>query len=58
MSVDFNLLIRVLGVIGPQDAFWSWQIGIDLLSAFLVFMGLIGLVLSYWTGLRCSQWAA
>jgi hypothetical protein len=58
ISVDFNLLSRVLAGIRPKDAFWSWQIGIDLLSGFLVFLGLICLVLSCWPNLRRGQEAA
>jgi hypothetical protein len=57
ISVDFNLLSRVLAGIRPKDAFWSWQIGIDLLSGFLVFLGLICLAISYWPELRRGQGA-
>ncbi|MGA3190324.1 MAG: hypothetical protein ABSF22_24730 [Bryobacteraceae bacterium] len=55
ISVDFNLLSRVLDGIRPKDAFWSWQIGIDLLSAFLICIGLIVLVLPDWIDRRRAQ---
>jgi hypothetical protein len=47
IHVDFNLLSRVLADIRPKDAFWSWQTGVNLLSGSLVFVGLIGIVLSF-----------
>ena len=52
ISVDFNLLSRVLADLRPKDAFWSWQTGIDFLSGFLVFSGLICFVIFYWRDRR------
>jgi hypothetical protein len=47
VSLDFNLLSRVLDGIRPKAASWSWPTGAELLSALLFFIGLTCLVLAY-----------
>lgn len=47
ISVDFNLLSRVMAGLRPADAFVSWRIGIALLSGSLILSGLTSFVLPF-----------
>jgi hypothetical protein len=58
VSLDFNLLSRVLDGIRPQAAPWFSPMSVELLSALLFFIGFTSLVLSYWSGRKAHRSSA
>jgi hypothetical protein len=50
VSLDFNLLSRVLDGIRPKAASWSWSVGVELMSGILFFIGLTSLILTFRSG--------